>query len=571
MAVGTYNGSIFIAGGFNYNDQVTEYRINTDQWIDIGLHILSDATKGKSQFYAQKDEILYMTPYPGTEILTFDMNTKQYTSNWMGVAFPETNNYYACIALSDDYLFVVGGSVSGNPLWALSLTTYGWVSNTPSLINSRTYVTCYHHQNLLCTFGGYDKGAIAESECLDTSDIAVNTWYAIPPLTEPAYRGRTTAFEGNFLIIGGYGTGNPKYKDTMHVYDSQENTMTLHADHVLYPMEVQGMLIVGNVIYIFGGGDGGTLDTWLHYTLPTSDPTSATSPPTMLPTVSPIDPTEHPTKYPTIPPSQQPSSHPTANTIIATGNPTIQTPTVSPTKYPSRTAQTPSNHPSQLPSHGPNNNPSQRPSNVPSTAPIDEAIATSSDEAEGTDDEDTENDTSIDDSNTTWLVIAIVAFTVCVIMWCGACCWCCRRQKDQVMYSIKPLDPAQLGNEYGQSHISEDVLDDARSAPSDENTEQPGQGNVSDLEQGIDNSGVGHTICGTTPLTPDLDVSPLAGEMSHPKSLTMVEGIQRTPDGIIGMDVQKSEHSVSSNSNESMYDAEDEPVRENNKETPQST
>eukprot|EP01083_Nonionella_stella_P167882 565327_1 len=355
FAVGAYNDSVFIVGGAANKYQVTEYLISPNQFIDIGLWLPSDIY-GKSQFWTYKDDILYMmVPYPSTSISILNMKSKQFSTNWMDVTFPESNSY-SCLAMSDDYLFSVAGSAGpNNLLFALEMTTYAWYPSPPSLITPRTYVSCAYHQGLLCTFGGYNKGAIVESECLDTSDLAQNTWATIPPLTEAAYRGRTTAFEGYFYHIGGYGAGNPKYKDTVHVYDIQTNTMTVHSDHLLNPIEAQGMLMIDNTIYMFGGNGADAHNTWTYYTLPTSSPTSyPTSSPIASPTSFPTKaPTTAPgTKYPTLNPVEQPSFNPTY-------------PSETPTRYPSRN---PTKYPLKAPTNDPSEPPSTSPTGNPTTA-----------------------------------------------------------------------------------------------------------------------------------------------------------------------------------------------------------
>eukprot|EP01083_Nonionella_stella_P208654 757018_1 len=349
IAVGAYNDSIFIIGGESESHQATEYQISTNTFIDLGSNRITDAISGEGQFWVHKGEILYMlhepkAPTSPSLLGVFNMTSKHYISHWMNVTFPYKITY-GCLAISDQYLFEVGGFTGNTYLdttHVLSLTTHEWMNNTPTMISRRAYNCCFHHRDLLCTFGGYDKKATAESECINTSDIFQNAWSSIPPLTEAVYRHRVTAASNYFYILGGYTQGNEHYKDTMHIYDMDANTMVLSDDHMVYGMTQHALITVHNVIYVFGGGSTAFLDTRMKYDLLSTAPSSTNAPsgnPSKMPseTVAPsstnhpsLKPSRNPSIHPTIP-SSHPSMVPNQSTSISTDHPSLK-PSVNPTE-----------------------------------------------------------------------------------------------------------------------------------------------------------------------------------------------------------------------------------------------
>eukprot|EP01083_Nonionella_stella_P147848 467093_1 len=59
MAIGEYNGTIFIFGGWTYSRQLVEYEINTQTLTDRGTSFLPDnrARGGNGQYWTQQAQL----------------------------------------------------------------------------------------------------------------------------------------------------------------------------------------------------------------------------------------------------------------------------------------------------------------------------------------------------------------------------------------------------------------------------------------------------------------------------------------------------------------------------------
>eukprot|EP01083_Nonionella_stella_P147846 467089_1 len=76
MAIGEYNGTIFIFGGWTYSRQLVEYEINTQTLTDRGTSFLPDnrARGGNGQYWTQQGHIVYLLEHPSPN--TFDIRSQ---------------------------------------------------------------------------------------------------------------------------------------------------------------------------------------------------------------------------------------------------------------------------------------------------------------------------------------------------------------------------------------------------------------------------------------------------------------------------------------------------------------
>eukprot|EP01084_Bolivina_argentea_P035869 66414_1 len=152
MAIGVYNTTIFLIGGGSSPRQLIEHNVNTQTYQDHGLDALAANVGGEGQFWTSNDHIIYIIDQnTGNSFNTFDMSLNLFTTDWKGITFPVAVDE-ACLASTETFLYVLGGTL--DVLQILSLSTYTWLSNPPSMIDTREKHACIVHNGFLWTFGG---------------------------------------------------------------------------------------------------------------------------------------------------------------------------------------------------------------------------------------------------------------------------------------------------------------------------------------------------------------------------------------------------------------------------------
>eukprot|EP01083_Nonionella_stella_P179593 638008_1 len=173
MAIGEYNGTIFIFGGWTYSRQLVEYEINTQTLTDRGTSFLPDnrARGGNGQYWTQQGHIVYLLEHPSPNTFDiFDLSTTQYTSNWNNITLDTNVGFSACFASSQSFLYILGGYLGATVMWSkvvqiVSLTTYEWIDNPPYIQHSRGNLACIVYNDYLWAFGGQNTGgSLASNE-----------------------------------------------------------------------------------------------------------------------------------------------------------------------------------------------------------------------------------------------------------------------------------------------------------------------------------------------------------------------------------------------------------------------
>eukprot|EP01083_Nonionella_stella_P179742 639063_1 len=379
MAVGAYNGKIFIIGGYYEGNALVEFDIATHSVTDHGKRaIMASKTDGAAQFWSQQGPILYIID--DTVFSIYDMHTRQFTANWKGITFLTGVGDDGCLASSALFLYVTGGDPDGiDTLQVLRLTTYSWITNPlpPTMQQRRQHHSCVLHNDYLWAFAGQwtpDKKnfEIANNErILATGDIAQNTWNYIDPLTVGIVNHRAVAYQDTIYVIGGQDGGSNQF-DFVHLVDANTGEVTLSPDRMQALNEYGAPIIVDSTLYLFGGDPLTT--EWQYCELDTTPPMPTTAVPTNQPTSAPSEiptsapiaaPSEIPTSAPVAAPSDQPTSVPSEHPTVAP----FAVPSEMPTSVPSnQPTLVPSEHPTGAPV--PSNQPTHVPSEMPTIHPI---------------------------------------------------------------------------------------------------------------------------------------------------------------------------------------------------------
>eukprot|EP01083_Nonionella_stella_P221475 791196_1 len=378
MAVGSYNGSIYLIGGVAaVGMSLTKYS------IDLNTVTLIEPTPWSSlrrdtylfnngQFWTQQDDILYVSS-PDTELTTsdfligrLDLATLVYSNEFPGV--PQDIglwNGHHCLASSTDYVYVTGAYLAQdwNLLQALQISTGNWtVGNRMNV--GRVYHSCVVYGSFLYVLGGHvhEDGRLSSNahtinltstERIDINQITSQNWSYAVPLIQAVIQSRAVSCGDKLFVLGGRGPDG--YVNLAQIIDPL--TQSISTQTMPYAAFAMGAICFEQDVYVLGGHGGKheneTLDSVFYYTEFTDDPTTdpITMRPTGHPTISTRDPskvptarTQHPTSLtlsPSIPPTNSTpiTQHPTSLTlspsvILTTANPTTSIP---PTNSPQMT------------------------------------------------------------------------------------------------------------------------------------------------------------------------------------------------------------------------------------------
>ena len=185
MAVGYYNDRIYLIGGSNgypdYNGKaVMIFDPTTKQFTNYFADLLPYNLRAFSNWYTQRDNLLYMSGDYAGFIHIFDLSNNQFTGNWTKA--PINGQRFACIAGDDDYLYYLGGetpSTFNDKVQILNLNTAVW-ANGPSMKSPRGYFACAASpNNRVYAIGGYTDSSfqiLDTIEYISTTNIQSNEW-----------------------------------------------------------------------------------------------------------------------------------------------------------------------------------------------------------------------------------------------------------------------------------------------------------------------------------------------------------------------------------------------------------
>eukprot|EP01083_Nonionella_stella_P174000 601988_1 len=373
MAVGSYNGSIYLIGGANWRT-LTKYSIDLNTFTLIEpIPWLSDPISDLflfniGQFWTQQDDILYVSSpdlsFSFQYIQSLDLATLVYSDTFATVPQDIGAEYgYHCLASSTDYIYVTGADLGQDShlLQALQISTGQWTMGNQMNVGRRRH-SCVASGRFLYVFGGHDPHVntltmsnthtinLTSTERIDINQITSQNWSYAVPLIQAVIHSRAVSCGDKLFVLGGRGPDG--FVDLAQIIDPL--TQSISTQTMPYAVLAMGPICFEQDIYGFGGKtDSNDNDSVVYYTEFTDDPTTdpITMRPTGHPTISTRDPskvptarTQHPTSLtlsPSIPPTNSTpiTLHPTSLTlspsvILTTANPTTSIP---PTNSPQMT------------------------------------------------------------------------------------------------------------------------------------------------------------------------------------------------------------------------------------------
>eukprot|EP01083_Nonionella_stella_P018573 51709_1 len=393
MAVGSFNNSIFVIGGEydvyqGRSRRLIEYHTTENHFTEYGSNYLNQYVFGTGAFYTQKQNRVYMISINGQRLSMMDLATpaKLLETNWNDVTIPHAVGEHGCLASNDEYMFIVGGfiSFSLNHLQILSLSTWQWLSNPPSLNLARRGISCPIHEpsGFMYAIGGYSYQLEASFEKISIENILSKDWTtASNSLIHGADSQKSIVYHDYILVIGGWRAFNPHLANyQFQIIDTKTDTISLSDSLILNASGgALGVIMVENTIYRFGGMLGSLSSTDHSESCKLFSPSKTpTQPPTGLDCnwqcyldnyvdlrdAFGSDLNRAQNHYITLGYSENRNCK-----CIPTEPPTDQ-PTHDPSKYPSNVPSTaPTRRPSVPPSEAPTSHPSQSPTSNPTDVP----------------------------------------------------------------------------------------------------------------------------------------------------------------------------------------------------------
>eukprot|EP01083_Nonionella_stella_P312549 1118372_1 len=360
MAIGSYNGSIYLLGGaLNEGWTFTKYSIDLNTFTRIEPPpweaALNSYLNDIGQFWTQQDDILYVSPYisyAGTYIVSLDLATLVYSRisaapQDLGSSF---HGYY-CLASSTDYIYITGADREEDSklLQALQISTGQWTMGNQMNVGRRRH-SCVASGRFLYVFGGHDPHVntltmsnthtinLTSTERIDINQITSQNWENAVTLIQAVIYSRAVSCGDKVFVLGGKGPDG--YVNLAQIIDPL--TQSISTQTMPYAVLAMGPICFEQDIYGFGGKtDSNDNDSVVYYTEFTDDPT--TDPITMRPTGHPTISTRDPSKVPTAR-----TQHPTSLTLSPSIPPTNSTPT---TQHPTSLTLSPSIPPSNSPAN----------------------------------------------------------------------------------------------------------------------------------------------------------------------------------------------------------------------------
>ena len=279
MAMGYYEDSILILGGFWTFNSLIEYNINDNDFTD--LTALSDDVYGQGKYWSQSLDILYILNPNDASIMIYDLSTKTMDPSPNSIGnLPQDDSLSGCIASTPETLYVIAGCCTSSILYIFSFDDPGWITG-PTLDTPRREPSCIlssdiqdSNQRLYVIGGWYNDG---DTVHVDSVEV-ISTFRTIfdnkqwsklsTTLSEGLSSTGVVLFNDIIYVIGGIavGTGSGGISDKMHLIDINTNVVSLSSSRLAVGVWGAGVILVDNTIYAFGGSDAnGRTATWQTY------------------------------------------------------------------------------------------------------------------------------------------------------------------------------------------------------------------------------------------------------------------------------------------------------------------
>ena len=295
IAVGHYNGSIYLlyvlchhvsdllmtskcirsvcSGGKSYGHQVVEYDISEDTFVDIGTNVLGPDVTGTGQYYTQYDATtmytIDSTCYACETLFTFNLKSLEF--NTLSDLIPMDVGTGGCIASSTvTASLYINGGYDRNTTQVFELNSQIWHPIAEMKIGRYTH-GCLVEQTTqrLYSVGG----PVSSIEYINTKNIGSNDWVMLDQKLPTALSYfHLVAVNGIMYTIGGRDVSG--YVDKIYSIDAATGVVTTHFDSLPTALYGTAAVVVDNTIYAFGGYNGGKMDSWMTYALPTTGPSA---------------------------------------------------------------------------------------------------------------------------------------------------------------------------------------------------------------------------------------------------------------------------------------------------------
>eukprot|EP01083_Nonionella_stella_P271902 921839_1 len=270
LAVGRYNGSIYLLGGIDKKRQQTIYDIKTNSFVFYRSGFVPEGNKvaGEAQFWTQIESKLYILDDiipTQNKITVFDMETNSFISEFdtMPIAMSDGMGR-ACITSTTTKIFINGGISNGEaaePIkntYVLTLNGLEWNVGAQMIAARRSHSCIIHpHNAILYSIGGANENVlIASIEKVSIENIHDNVWtYLNASLSKPV-KGLRSFIAGTYVVIIGGIDGSRIMTAVIHFIDIATDLLRVPNMTLAFPTAYSAVIMVNDTIYSFGGGFG---------------------------------------------------------------------------------------------------------------------------------------------------------------------------------------------------------------------------------------------------------------------------------------------------------------------------
>ena len=267
-----------IRGGYLQYYQLIKYDITNDVMIDYGEDYISSTLGnehgeyGLGVYYTQIDSsTLYLIDMLGDSINVYNLQSLSYQR--LNTTIPFDVSYYSCIASTDSptsTLYITGGygkfrNGTLDRFQVLNLENLSWLKNAPSMNAKRYQHGCIVVNDRLWAIAGAYENTI-ENIGITNIESIYNSWRDIGSLECGLSFFGVVAVDELIFVVGGSCYGSTIRLDTVYTIDTVTDSITAHPHALPFGLSGMPIVLVGNIIYGFGGYHGDNmLDSWMTW------------------------------------------------------------------------------------------------------------------------------------------------------------------------------------------------------------------------------------------------------------------------------------------------------------------
>eukprot|EP01084_Bolivina_argentea_P054548 100035_1 len=257
-AICHYNQSIFIIGGRDNPNQMIQYNVLAKNIIDYGPNVTATNVYGYGQFYTQHNNKFYMIS--NNNLFIADLKTNAMNQPWTNKLLSTNVHRGGCVAVNEEYLYVVGGGIPFAPLDKVQILIFGFNAwwTGPSLNTSRFGLACIIHEEAhkLYAIGGYDGDKNLQSiETLTTNKNSTayqdDNWKYNNDLPYAISQSRAIIHGYHILVVGGIDESFSSV-DIVQIIHILDGVITL-GGNLNYQIANAAIVTLNNLLFVFGG------------------------------------------------------------------------------------------------------------------------------------------------------------------------------------------------------------------------------------------------------------------------------------------------------------------------------